>query len=165
MTMITSSFEGKNAANSAKILHIFKFNPIDETLLNPVVETYSLKDKYLYLRGIEHHKVENILKRGFLQECKKKFDIQLTGYTTSYEQQVIQGSGYFEVDDEFKKLSFVLVSGSESEYGNVSLKDGEIIRDSRESCAVVGLFRSGTRIDFQKAWIPAYLVIIDLNDH
>ena len=162
---ILLSLEDKNAGDNPKILHLFKFNPVDETLVNPVVETYSLKDKYLYLRGIEHHKVENILNRGFLQKCKKKIDTPLTRCTTSYKQEVIQGSGYFEVDEEFKKLSFVLVSGSESEYGNVSLNNMEVIKDSRESCAVDGLFSDDTRIDVQNTMIPAYLVIIDLDDH
>ena len=162
---ILRSLKDKNTANNPKIMYLLKFNPVDKTLVNPVVETYSLKDKYLYLRGIEHHKVENILNRGFLQKCKKKIDTPLTRCTTSYKQEVIQGSGYFEVDEEFKKLSFVLVSGSESEYGNVSLNNMEVIKDSRESCAVDGLFSDDTRIDVQNAMIPAYLVIIDLDDH
>ena len=71
------------------------------------------------------------------------------------------GSGYYEVDNEIKKLSFVLVSGSESEHGNVSLNNRKIISDSRGSCEYLGAKLACTI----KIWIPAYLVIIDLGNH
>ena len=154
---ILRSLEAKNDTHIPKILHIVKINPIDKN------ELTKLKDKCLYLTGINPNKIKNILKWGLYQKCNEKFDPDLNFASTNYEEEVTRGLSYCEVGGTVKQLSFILVSSSHDNYCCTNTNK-EYIEDSRGSRIDVGLFRANDDIMFRKiGLIPAYVIVVEVE--
>ena len=162
---VVRSIKNKNAENYPEIVHIFKINPVNKN------EVCKMENKYLYLNGIKSNEVNNILTFGYPEKQNNSSDDScedLDYYHYAYtflEHEIEDGISYDEVDNVVKKLSFVFMVSSEEKYEDYCTKNKEIIKDSRGSCAEVGLFsdetcESKTPIP---GLIPAYLIVFELE--
>ena len=159
---ILCSIADKNAENKPKIMHVFKINPVDKT------EVVKMKDKCLYLKGIKSNKVNNTLTFGYPFKQHNLIDNKLhyNNHVFSFlGDEIEEGLSYCEVDNAVKKLSFVFVASSETNYKGFCLKGSDILRDSRGSCAAVGLFSNEHCILKApiSASVPAYLIVFELE--
>ena len=165
---ILQSLTSKNANSSSKMLHVFKINPVDAGEVNKI------KDKCLYLNGITSNNVNNILIFGYPEKQNNLVDDE-QHYNNCYastllEDEIEDGISYCEVDNVVKKLSFVFVVSSEDKHKDccnnllqIAVKNKEIIKDSRGSCAKVGLVSDETYDFTTHISCPAYLIIFELE--
>ena len=157
---IIRSITDKNSENNSKVLHILKINPVNQN------EVSEMQNKPLYLYGVKAHKVDGIIKNGF-DTLESSFSKSIRCVSKQFETEFSHGRSFCNVDNKFKKLSFVFVT-SPIVLINYRAKTND--RDSSKNYIIGGSFRNNTN-DKDRTILtsgvmnmaPQYLIVIEVQ--
>ena len=166
--------------SNIKVLHMFKINPVDGN------ELAKLRGEYLFFKGTSSDKVISTLTQGYYKDpsilLRKLIDPYQTGMnsvitrdelgdnedeynaSTRLEDQISKGLSYYGgADKTVKKISciFLVSSGKASEN---PFFDAEVLTDTRGSHVDTHLIRSDKYKWEKPCKVPAYLVVLELNE-